>query len=631
MGCCQSQNAANEPQTVTISIGEVKLDFSQKTLTEVKPEIDKAIKFLKRCEDFSAQEAAGSLEILVHHASIGSNLRQEVAKYLLTLGYGELYVKMTESLHEYRRGQNRDTQGVYNLMIIQMAFWNFTDVCGELGRDLGEHGGVGMLLEDLEVLGEHLGRKEVTEYVEVLLGILHNAIHLCGENQPIYRKANAVGILTKLLSADDMTVKMKALLVLAYCVDEEESGILATAHGCVSFLTYMLQEAVAAIDHRVVSGNSRFSAKELLDGLTRLAINDDNKREILKEDGIVTIARMLKPDFSEEEQRLAAEAMWNLSFVEDIRRNSQVKKCTPVLEELSTSENEGLREASRFALWEIKEGDKDFLPEPTQCSEPSHHAHTGHHVMISYQWGSQHLALCIKEHLVAAGYEVWMDIDKMKGNLLHAMAEAIEQSAVVVVCMSQKYKESLSCRSEASYAYKKEKPLIGVMVEDGYEPDGWLGLLLGMQLYYNGYSEELMRKNISSIINEIKERGYRNTRSAGVDVIDSPTVVSQQETQLNTVAPASIIEVPTQSDSDLDIRDQVRSWSKKQVQQWFEDNDLTDLSTILDFCDGKHLLTMYNRHKEAPESFQIDLKSDLELGFNTRLKFSTALDELLKD
>ncbi len=34
-----------------------------------------------------------------------------------------------------------------------------------------------------------------------------------------------------------------------------------------------------------------------------------------------------------------------------------------------------------------------------------------------------------------------------EGNLLHAMAEAIEQSAAVVVCMSQKYKESLNCRS----------------------------------------------------------------------------------------------------------------------------------------------------------------------------------------
>ncbi len=38
--------------------------------------------------------------------------------------------------------------------------------------------------------------------------------------------------------------------------------------------------------------------------------------------------------------------------------------------------------------------------------------------------------------------QTWMDVDKMSGSTLEAMAQAVEDSAVVLVCVSKKYKES---------------------------------------------------------------------------------------------------------------------------------------------------------------------------------------------
>ena len=35
------------------------------------------------------------------------------------------------------------------------------------------------------------------------------------------------------------------------------------------------------------------------------------------------------------------------------------------------------------------------------------------HVMISYQWDSQEQMIAVKEMLIAEGYNVWMDVDKM--------------------------------------------------------------------------------------------------------------------------------------------------------------------------------------------------------------------------
>ena len=44
------------------------------------------------------------------------------------------------------------------------------------------------------------------------------------------------------------------------------------------------------------------------------------------------------------------------------------------------------------------------------------------------------------------GLEVWIDIERMGGSTLSAMAEAVENASVVLVCMSEKYKLSPNCR-----------------------------------------------------------------------------------------------------------------------------------------------------------------------------------------
>ena len=43
--------------------------------------------------------------------------------------------------------------------------------------------------------------------------------------------------------------------------------------------------------------------------------------------------------------------------------------------------------------------------------------------------------------------QVWMDIDQMGGSTLQAMADAVENADVVLMAMSQKYKDSLNCRA----------------------------------------------------------------------------------------------------------------------------------------------------------------------------------------
>jgi hypothetical protein len=71
----------------------------------------------------------------------------------------------------------------------------------------------------------------------------------------------------------------------------------------------------------------------------------------------------------------------------------------------------------------------------------------GGHIMLSYQWDDQATMIKLRNGLRNHGYKVWLDIDCMGGSTLQAMAEAVENAAVVLISASHKYKDSPNCRA----------------------------------------------------------------------------------------------------------------------------------------------------------------------------------------
>lgn len=99
--------------------------------------------------------------------------------------------------------------------------------------------------------------------------------------------------------------------------------------------------------------------------------------------------------------------------------------------------------------------------------------------MISYNSKSRETCLKIKSELEKAGFRVWIDIESIYGSSLSAMAYAIETSFCVLMCVTEKYKESNFCRLEAEYLIQQKKPYIPLFLQPGYKPNGWLGLVIG--------------------------------------------------------------------------------------------------------------------------------------------------------
>ncbi|CAF1458192.1 unnamed protein product, partial [Didymodactylos carnosus] len=100
-------------------------------------------------------------------------------------------------------------------------------------------------------------------------------------------------------------------------------------------------------------------------------------------------------------------------------------------------------------------------------------------LMISYCHAQNEICHKMYDRYKLDKFHVWIDKENMYGLVLESMAEVIERSDIVVVCMSSKYKESNACHLEAAYTWKQKCKMIPVKVEEKYDPTGWLALLLG--------------------------------------------------------------------------------------------------------------------------------------------------------
>jgi hypothetical protein len=49
--------------------------------------------------------------------------------------------------------------------------------------------------------------------------------------------------------------------------------------------------------------------------------------------------------------------------------------------------------------------------------------------------------------------------------------------------MSDTYKRSANCQSEAEYAFNRKKHIVPIKMKKDYTPDGWLGFILGTRMY----------------------------------------------------------------------------------------------------------------------------------------------------
>ncbi|CAF1490990.1 unnamed protein product, partial [Rotaria sordida] len=95
----------------------------------------------------------------------------------------------------------------------------------------------------------------------------------------------------------------------------------------------------------------------------------------------------------------------------------------------------------------------------------------------------------------------------LRGSTMIGIANAIENSEHVLICMSNTYKLSVYCQSEAHYAYERGCRLIPILIESNYKPDGWLGIIVSGKIYVE-FGKIDFHLAYNKLKNEISARQY---------------------------------------------------------------------------------------------------------------------------
>ena len=236
----------------------------------------------------------------------------------------------------------------------------------------------------------------------------------------------------------------------------------------------------------IYTENYCLNCYHVLKSLGSLARNEANMKE-LKNKGIVKkIIEFItnrKDNLLKTSERTIEELstmIWSLSFDQDCKNEFLSKKIDEVLKGFNVKDNESAKRAVDGALFTLIGNQNQNRNEIKR------------QVMISYCWAQKEKARRIGNYLKSKNILVWIDIEQMEGSILERMAEAVEESSVILIFLSSKYKESQACRTEGEYAYKLKKEIIYIMAEDNYQPRGWLGAMLGNKLWYNPWKNELL-------------------------------------------------------------------------------------------------------------------------------------------
>ncbi|XP_038078853.1 uncharacterized protein LOC119746126 isoform X2 [Patiria miniata] len=600
----------------------------------------------------------------------------------------ELVVSMLTVLS--KEGLFKNDSVWFTAYYVYNTVWNLSDASLLCAQCLGEAGMVKLCAANIAhgPYRENMKQKNVAFLIKASLSILHN-LSKAPSNRHFYRQEAVEAKIQPYAQGcddndNDAYLKAITMMTLAYILDEEEDRVdsgdtsikengetinMTTEKSTVEYIIGLLKDAQQSTDRR----SQGLSCAELAQGLGRLAVNDHNKSRILQAGALPLLTSMLQQDGLLEEQEAATQAIWNLAFDSTVRQHLAVDKaCVEALEKLTHSKEQSIRTAAKGALWVGQKQSRSTRTSVASSSVASSSTSGGSsrgpsrswsrgsstgsgqlpHIMLSYQWAAQKVVLKVRDLLVTAGYRVWVDVDCMYGSTLQSMAEAVENAEVILVCISERYKESPNCRTEAEYAYQCRKSIIPLMMDKYYQPNGWLGMIMGTKYYVDLSGRHSFSDQAQKLLREISDIGSAALLEEPVFEFEDASTTMLNNPRNHTVSPRpQTLQSPRQSTSSprrhvSTPRHQmpsplpespsptqpahVREWSKENVQQWLEHANLSHLRKSLKDFDGSLLAQLHTLRQEAPDFFYTSLRQDLCIQHLVDiLKLTAAMDKIL--
>jgi len=463
-----------------------------------------------------------------------------------------------------------DSKKIFPRMIKQLEMATLQDTQAVLANYMGNFTFITEKPEGWEI-NQSVIEANATELISTLWDLLKIHDHPGSANINI-----TLQNLAQLESTRQILVKIPGLLdeLVKISRSDDMNAVLAT--GSLAFLTSALPEkdAIKYIPTEKIEGvknclqsvldgvsynGASWSSFEVTEVLRFLALNDTLSMELVKLEIVPLLIQVFDLTHQNETAKEAAElsaasVLWHLAFKKENHETLKKYVQAWAIEKSKTAGTDLLKRLQGI-LWELRGEEKHsiVLDEKKEIKKED----TKHHqkqIMISYNWGSQPTVLKIKSYLEKAGFKVWLDLEQMRGSTLEAMATAVESSTIVCICATRKYKNSPNCRAEAEYAFKLRRNVIPLIMEKGYDPDGWLGFIIGSKLWVDASDPE----KIGGVVDFVQKEIHTYL---GQGTPHTPTLTL-------TSTPSS------SSSSEADSK--YLKWGVEEVSTWLKENNLSD-------------------------------------------------------
>jgi hypothetical protein len=209
---------------------------------------------------------------------------------------------------------------------------------------------------------------------------------------------------------------------------------------------------------------------------------------------------------------------------------------------------------------------------------------------------------------------------------MQAMADAVENTEFVIICMSDSYKRSVYCQAEAEYAFHCKRHLLPIIVRQGYRADGWLGLIIGSRIYVDfGRVEfknacELILKEISlQRENKVSHTNKKNTGghtaigdhlSKRSENLREPIIETTEKSNL----PNEYLNRNTSKSTYNSIS--INQWTRNDVLDFLHDTNLHYMMPLCELMTGLGLIKLFRICQTKPNRFYRQLNEELTSRFN---------------
>ncbi|CAF1018940.1 unnamed protein product [Adineta steineri] len=299
-------------------------------------------------------------------------------------------------------------------------------------------------------------------------------------------------VFQRLAASPCKAIVSNAYLMLVYTVDEND---IKESQGNLSRLLYttlnLIHKAIYpnnGIKQDVAPSLQNISRNiiQLTETLASLVQYEQVKKEIIKQNALLFLIQSSQK-LSGLSKQFILKSLWTLSFDKHIARqinhNSQFIHSLQNIKKSSSEDNQqnnptiSWNESTNDEIQKIIDGLLWNLSKESEyrANKSKTNAQTKKNdVMISYSVKDKDIVNKIEGILVNEGFTVWLDQDIIHRQNMEKVAEQIDKSTMMIVCLSDSYARDNHCFSELMYGYHSKRLIVPLIIQKQYKVDEWL-------------------------------------------------------------------------------------------------------------------------------------------------------------